>query len=280
MNSERGNSGADVDLFRHSRSGYENYGNRLISDNPQDSTEIRNQITPDLTEDGIKLCENTAEEYFGSLDPSETALFFVSSREARAMSTASIFREVARKQGFEIIKPQHSRSDISEKEAGGEIRGLNALTLSGNNLFANSVFNPEKYLPDINWDSIDEESKKKWLQAREIILSDDKGSWGANFHFHAPKVKNIFHEIGTAEEEYHRTFSKLVKLIKFASSKTEQSKGGKKIKIIGFGHENYLSFALDKYFGEHQINNCEVVRFAEGNGTISASYRGQEQEIK
>ena len=54
----------------------------------------------------------------------------------------------------------------------------------------------------------------------------------------------------------------------------------KNIKIIAFGHKNYLAYALEKYFNNHTIKNCEAVSFnIDEENKITAEFNLEKKEI-
>ncbi|EKE15805.1 MAG: hypothetical protein ACD_11C00103G0007 [uncultured bacterium] len=249
---------------RHSKAKYETYGETLKSENPQASHNPDNQLENDLSESGIELARKKAEKLFDSMDSQKDALFFVSSKEARAFETAMIYQEVAKERGFEIIETRDEdsrdmKNGMTRKMADENIRAINSLSLKISNQLVGNIFNPEAYLGEINWQALDEETKKKWKMAREIINADDQGSWGGNFYKHSGSIQKIFPELKSSRDEYETTFRKLLRLVQFAQSKVESSDGKKNIKILAFGHENYLGHALNEYFGDHEIKNCETL---------------------
>jgi len=277
-----------MDFFRHSIAGYETNKNILKSEDPQQKLDTEEQIYPDLTEEGKELANEKAEEYFNNLNPETDKLFFVSSSQVRAIETANIFKEVAKEKGFEIIKPKDEKlmekdkkDKLSKEVSGGDVRVVKNLSLTMNNVFASEVFVPSEQLEEINWEAIDDETKNKWEEARKIIEADDKGSWGANFYHHSDKIQKIFPELKTAKDVHNTDFKNILRLIKFANRKIEDVNSDKNIKVIAFGHESYMGIALDKYFGEHQIKNCESVNFRiEDDEKIIAKFKGRESEVE
>lgn len=207
-------------------------------------------------------------------------MFFVSSEEMRALETANIYKTIAKERGFEIIKPKQTRSKTADKIGGKEIRKLDTLSLNIKNTLVGSVFNPDKYLGEINLEAVDIETKEKWNKARKIIDAEDKGSWGANFYHHSEEIKKIFPEIQSSKEAYEKKFKNIIKLIKFANKKIKDTDYHKNIKVLGFGHENYMGYALNKYFSDSDLENCEAVnfRFIEDK-IIKINYRKDEKTI-
>lgn len=272
-------TGVSADFIRHSQSGYKTYAEQL-KNNPTDLFDKDQQITPDLTESGIELAKKTAQEYFRALDPGNSALFFVSSNESRAIETANIYREVAKEMGFEIITPQNTRSKMSDEIADGQVRVLDTLSLNLPNLLANSVFNPAKYRTDINFEYVSEEEKERFEKAKAIIDADDQGSYAKNYDKYSEQIKQIFPEIKSAHDLRIHQFENMKKLLKFAAVKTQKSGIEKNIKIIAVGHENILSEALREMFEEDGINNCEVLNMdLERDGSIAAQFRGKKSII-
>lgn len=267
---------------RHSKAGYESIRAVLRSDNPQQPLKPQEQAVPDLPPDGVELAQREAEKFFNRLNPQSDALFFVSSDQVRALETADIYRQVAHKRGFEVLKPKHTRSKLPNEIGGGEIRELRDLSLKFENVLINTVFQTEAVLQktNINWDAVDEETKAKWIRAREIITSDDHGSWGANFFYHSDAIKEIFPLVETAKKLHEREFRHLTRLARFGINKARESGIGKNVKMLAFGHENYLGYALDKYFDDHAIGNCETIDFTIGDdGTISADFKGERKKF-
>ncbi len=283
-------------LLRHSKANYKTYAEILKSDNPQAPVEREEQILPDLTPEHKEFANKEAEKFFEHLDPQKDLLFFVSSDEARALETANIYREKAHTLGFEVVKPYKDlesnklvpatrRKSIVNKIGGGEIRTLPSLSLNIKNTLISSVFNPENRLNEINWEAVDDETKEKWDQARRIINKDDHDSWGANFFYHSEELQKIFPELASAKEKYETKFHQIVKLIEFAYKKIKEHKDANpdftnNIKVIGFGHENYLVYALNEYFKDHEIGNCEAISFTTDDmGQITLKRREETKQI-
>ncbi len=109
-------------------------------------------------------------------------------------------------------------------------------------------------------------SREKWARAREIINRHDDAFWGANFYHHAEVFQEIFPELQTARELFETQFQHLIRLLKFSAKKIQKAGTGKSIRALAFGHEDYLAYALDRYFENHQIGNCETIHFQIDNG--------------
>jgi hypothetical protein len=270
-----------TDYVRHSRASYGTYAKISQSENPQQAFDKNDQVTPDLTEAGVELAKQEAEKYFAELDPKEVKIFFVSSNEARTVETANIYRAVAKEMGFEVIKPEHSRSQISEEIADGEIRVIENLSINSENIMIDGIFSPAflRGSPDLSL--VSDEVKEKYLQAIAIIDSDDRGSWGANYAVHDKAIKEIFPEVKSAVDIYESKFKNFLRLYKFAEQKAAEA-GDEvgSIKVLAFGHENMMAHALNEFFGNSQLKNCEVVGFESTDDGIKITYRGEGAEIK
>lgn len=244
---------------RHGASPYKNTIKVRTSDEPESPIIKGEQILPDLTEAGMKAAEAAAETLFDGLDPEKDLLFFVSTDEARGLSTADIYRKVAKRRGFEISRPEQTRNPVGDKMGEGEIRVLKHLSLNIENTFLAPIFNPESQLGPIDWSKIKPETRAKWEQARAIILTDDRGSFAANLFHHGAAIEKIVPEVRSARTQYEQNFKGLLRLLRFAEKKAQDAHLEKNLKVMAFGHENYIGHALNELFGEHDIKNVETV---------------------
>lgn len=251
-------------FIRHSKSDYRTYTEGLKT-NPTGKYDSQNQLSPDLTEEGFQLAEQEAKKLLAKLDPEKDIIYFISSPEQRALDTANIYLNIAESMGFTIIE------SATEKDV-DRVRAINTLGIKVPSFISIHVFNP-KTLLRINEEDLDDEAKARWQRAREIIDADDRGTWGANYDAHALAIKELFPEVETAEELYKKQFSKIIRLLHFANKKIEESSESKNIKVLGFGHENYVSYFLNKYFQEKDIKNCEAINFEVDDNHIEATYR-------
>lgn len=270
-----------VSFTRHSKASYKTYTKTLQSDNPLTSFNADEQITPDLPEAGVELAKNKAAEFFSGL-PKDTVLFFASSNEARAIETANIYRTIAKKMGFDVIVPDKTKSELADNLSEGEIRVIDQLSINSENLVIDSLFTPASYRVAPNWNLInDDEFKKKFEQAAAIIDADNRGNWGANYAAHSQALKEIFPQIKSSKDLFGSQFKNLMRLAKFAADKIKEheQETGKTVKVLAFGHENYMLEALEKYFDEEGLNNCEMVDFEIGTDNITAHYRGKSAKI-
>lgn len=246
---------SDVFFIRHAQSSYETYANILKSKDPQGVVNSEKQVKDDLTDEGIVMAKEEAVKFLSKLNSGEDILFFVSSSESRTLTTANIYKEIALKLGFEIIHQEN----VKCKEECADIRILVSLSLRNVRPFIVSIFTPEKYQTDINWDAVDEGMQKKWTHARKIVLEKDYGTWGDNFYGYADEVKSIFPELKTPLELFNSQFKNLQRLATFARDKISKEDGDKSVKILAFGHEDYMSVALEKKFFKKDLGECEVI---------------------
>lgn len=266
-------------FIRHSKAGYQTYKKILKSGDPMDPVDVENQVTPDLPPEGVEFARQEAERFFTNLDPERDELFLVSSSEARALETANIYKEIAKERGFVIHKPEHVRGKLAEKIGGGDVRVVDALSLNIKNTLVSAVFNPDSRLGEISLKSLSPEAAEKWKQARAIIDSDDRGSWGANFYTHSEKIQRIFPEIKSARDVYESKFQQMIRLAEFGFRKAQKVGGGKSIKILAFGHEEQIGYALNEYFSDHEIKNCEAITI-EGDGRdFTIERRGEKRTL-
>ncbi len=270
-------------FIRHSVSSYKTYGKIAGSDNPMGQLNPDEQEFPDLPEKGVELAKQEAEKLFSELNPSEEILFFASSNEARAIETANIYRQIAHQKGFEILKPEHTRNKHAEEMGEGEIRVIENLSIypdKKTNVVLDSVFNSPKKRSPINWDAVPSELKTRFEEASKIIETDDRGSFGANLAAHSEEVKKILPEISTAAELHGSQMQNLIKLLKFGLKKAESAGLEKKVKILAFGHENYLMDMLEKTFHEEGIKNCEAIHLKVEGDDVVGTFRGKEEVIE
>ncbi len=280
-------------IIRHSKANYKSYDKHLTGEKPEGCFQHQEQVGPDLTEAGVTLAQENAKNFFNDLNPNTDELFFVSSNEVRAIDTANIYKETAVTRGFTIIKPENSssveskdtkviRSPYAEIVSKGDIRVLENLSLNTDNLLRFLVFSGS--VPTVNWEAIKEDSKNKWLQARQLIEVDNKDSWGGNFVAHSKAVAEILPGVETAQRFYETNFKNLIRLLKWADGKIkkyESENQGKKIKVLAFGHEDFLVQFLKDIFNEEGIKNCEVLSLSTNEiGSVTAGYRKKTKNLE
>jgi len=269
-------------VIRHSLAQYQ--GNKAIigSDNPEAAFDPKTQdFRSDLTPDGQELARTEAEKFFDQLDPERDAIFFASSDLVRAIETAQIYKDVAKERGFEIIVPENVRNEIVEEIGEGEIRKVEALSLNIENMLLDFVFFPEDQLEEAvkDKDFVSEDTKRRWVEARKIIESDNQGTWGRNYHKHSRAIQEIFPNIRTAENMYDKKFKGMVRLMRMAQRKINQEQPQKNIKVLAFSHENAMLHFMSQNFHDASINNCEGVAFKIDGPNIKATARGQTKDI-
>lgn len=273
---------ARVHLLRHSKAGYKSYVEVLNSDNPDRPLDLTKQVIPDVPEAGVELAKKEAEKLFSQMDPAENALFFVSSSQSRAIETAKIYKDFAKEKGFTVISPEHHRNPLAERMDEKDIRVVNTLSLKPDSSLWSSLYNPPAYLSPINWGGVDGTTKAKWEEARKVVLSEDKGNWGANFAHYSDQLKEnglLPADQGTAKELFETQFPQILRLARFGAQKAKEGFEEKRIEIIAVGHENYLAKAFEEFFGEEGINNCEVVTVNIEDDATTITRRGKTADV-
>lgn len=269
-----------VHFTRHSKAQYRGYSEDLASEHPNKARDVNEQPIPDLTEAGVELAEKRGNAFFTRFDPKNDAMFFTSSDQVRALETADKYRTIAHDKGFEVIRPEHGDRKLASEIGEGEIRVVKNLSLDQSDPLLASVFSPDSQRGPINWDAVDLEYKERWSRAHEIIQAHDYGSFGANFYHHSEAIKVIFPEIATSQDLFESQFKNTLRLAEFAIKKAKESRHPKNIRILAFGHENYLGYALNKYFEEHEIKNCETIDIEISDaGEMTISKGGEKREI-
>ena len=258
---ERQTEGMRAFYFRHSQALYNSYAQKVASDNPRGPVDIENQPMDDLTPEGHKLAHVQAEKFFTHLDHDRDVLFIVSSDQTRTLQTADIYAKAALERGFTVIQHDNTGTDIAKKIGGGYVRSLETMSLNYGDALQDLIFNSESHMPkNINWAAAGDEYKAQWEMARQIILKDDRGSWGANFFAHADALKKILHGIHTPQELYDRQYKNLLRLADFGKKKV----GNQRINVLAFGHENMMGIPLAEDTGDHALPNCEGVELKNG----------------
>ena len=248
--------------IRHSMGGYLTDEQILSSDDPAAPMDRNQQIAPELSSKGVEHAYKSAENYFRMLDPLKDKIFFASSNLARALETANIYAEVARTRGFTILRPENVRGKQAEQIGVGDVRVVEKLSIPANEPpLSQELFNSDRDMFHINFGALDEELRERWMAAHKIIQNDDKGSWADNYNAHADKIRAEFPEfnIRDAKESHDLQFKPLMRLAYFGIKKARELHPGESVKILAFGHENYLTVALEQYFGEQGVANCEAV---------------------
>lgn len=267
-------------FLRHGPAQYKSYGEILKSENPSQNIKRESQEEDDLTPDGKVFARKEADKLLSGFNPSDDAVIFFSSEHMRALETAAIFKDAAKEKGIEVLNPGNVRGNVAQTIGAGEIRILENLSLERMDVLTDGVFYPEKGMPNINWAAVDAETKEKWEKAHAIVMQHDYGSWGANFYHHAEAVQSVFPHIKSSRQLHETKFKNMLRLLRFARDKEAKSGNTKKIRILAFGHENYVGAMLEEYFGEHGITNCEVLAFEENEeGKLMLTRRGEEKEI-
>ncbi|MCF7815543.1 MAG: hypothetical protein K9M10_02145 [Candidatus Pacebacteria bacterium] len=268
---EQGKSNESVEIekrmrvffIRHSKATYASYAEAFASENPEADMNLEEQV-PDLPPAGVELAQREAEKFFETFSADEDVVYAVSSTQMRALETAKIYVDIAKARGIEVVLHEKTGMELATKVGEGYVRTLDTLSLGSKNQLILSAFNSPAYLPKVNWEKVGNETRRMFEKIKEIVSKDDKGSWGANFDAHAEEAKKIDPSIVTSEELYETQFKNMKRLAEFAR---EKASGDKRVNILAFGHENYMSVALEKDTGDHSIKNVEAVEMQE-DGTL------------
>lgn len=281
--------------IRHSASRYDTYVKQKVRGDK--GFDALDQTFPDLSDKGIELAKKEAEKFFDGLNPEKDILFFASSNEARTFGTANIYREEAKKRGFEIITPDKTNaprftdSDGENKSfderTEGQIRMSSMLSLNPRDYREHAVFVaglPEE-IQKINADKYEnEEERVNWLRARAIINEDRKGvasqGFGAVYNAYADEVKEYLPKVKNAEQ-MERRFQNILRLAEWGINKAKEAGLEKNLKILGFGHENYPMSTLKKYFEDGNMANCEALKIeVPEDGKYKITMRGELKEVE
>jgi len=264
-------------LTRHSKTDYLEYDRILSSDNPHAPFDHTKQELNDLSEEGIDHAEHSAQQFFEKLDPKTDQLFFLSSNEARAIATADIYRRTAHQQNFTVIPHPASGSPLAAKLAGNEIQVIDELSVNPQDTLLFHAYSRGDFGPEY-WKNEDPEFMKKWQQARAIINADNRGGWGANFLAHSREVEKIFPQIESMDKYYQTNLQAILKLVK----KLHHQFADTNVKVLAFGHEDYLVRMLQELFDQEGIKHCETISFdisPENPDEIIVSSRGKINSI-
>jgi len=237
----------------------------LDSENPRGPVQADDQdFISDLTEKGKENARLQAENFFAEFSPEEDAFFFVSSDFVRTTETGKIYIDVAEEHGFEVITPDKAGSQSVEKVGNGKVRHVDNLSLKINDGLIDQLFNHKTDFLKLAQERgvpLDEDLVARWEKAREIIESDNKGSWSENWHYHSEEVKKIVPEIMTAKKMFDTQFKNLVKLMEFGKRKIEEAKHPKKIRVLAFTHENLFTHWLSERWDESGMELGESFSF-------------------
>ncbi|MES2225730.1 MAG: hypothetical protein V4480_02885 [Patescibacteria group bacterium] len=266
---------------RHGAALYLENGRILRSDSPEATPNFKGLLRPDLDPQKIEAVHKAAEKLLGSLNPDTDELFIVSSDIPRAIETADIYRQIAHTLGFTVIRHEDRqvRDDFARDSAESEIRTLPSLGLRVENLLNLALFSPETTEEDINWSGVSSEAREKWRKARALIDQDSRANWGENFVAHADEIGKLYPDIARAKAAYVQGFQNLLRLAKFAKRKSETLAPGRKIKVLAFGHENYIRPFLSENFGDAGFDNVETIKVEVGE-PVTIERRGVRKSLE
>jgi len=173
--------------------------------------------------------------------------------------------------------------ELFKKQGGTEIRTLGPLSLDNiKQMFIEFLFNNDNYMAKVQTkykNKIPPEYRDLWQQARAIIEKDNKGNWGTNFLTYSEQLQELFDKyrqehnldknkiphFASAKDMYENNFRNALRLMAryddaIDSYEAEQTKH-KKVRVLGFGHENQLLYFLKKEFGKIGVDKGEVIGF-------------------
>ena len=249
----------NVYFVRHAQANYLNEERELLLDNSKfvgNQEKPSSQLLRDLTSEGVQVAQETARDFFEKLrSEKEREFYVVSSRLPRSLETAEIFVREGDGQGF--IFHEYLKSSEWKITADKRIRIMEPLSLPHYDPFIYSVFNPQDFEPEINWDA--ESSKKNqeyWHQARDFVLKNDQGSWSKNYHMYGKYVQEkYFDDLKTTRDLHGLQFNYLIKLLR----RMQLTDDGLFKTVLAFGHEDYMMQALENHFSDPHLENCQIL---------------------
>lgn len=275
--------------IRHADALYQKNEAIVAGQNPEGAfIPYEQDFDSDLSLEGKEKAKEKAESFLAQFEPNKDVLYFASSNLIRARETATIFLEIAKARGFQIIQatknPSHKiNTEIQSKLGGNEIRTLESLSLDIDNMLVEFMFHPHNYLNPRKGEEthvfysekISPTTKELWEKARKIIESDNKGTWGKNFLAHGEKIKKIFSEyaiqhqgekvptITSAEDMNNTRFRGMLREMNAVKNKISEYAGanGKRVRVLAFSHENSFLYFLDKEFNQQGIDKLEAVGY-------------------
>ncbi len=79
-------------------------------------------------------------------------------------------------------------------------------------------------------------------------------------------------------DSYERQFRNLLRLVLFSARHDSEFNSGKRIKILAFGHENYIRPFLNEYFADTKLDNVETIKVAVGDDEVIVERRGERKQ--
>ena len=193
------------------------------------------------------------------------------------------FENVDEKRKRMYMKRNQVHKELFENQGNAEIRTLGLLSLDYlKQSFVDSIYLPYDYIQQMKNDNaakLPAAYKDIWTKCRKVIEADNRGDWGANFLTHSVCVQAMFRKykidrslddstipsLSSVRDLYNGIFRNILKLMEkaddmldfYESSHSEQ----KKIKIIGFTHENQLLYFLKKEFNKVGVDKSSAIGF-------------------
>ncbi|MBU1976024.1 MAG: hypothetical protein KKG59_06495 [Nanoarchaeota archaeon] len=285
---------------RHTKAHYKYINAVTASDNPCGPIDFSKQNIDDAPESGIELAQNKSQAFFHELKPEGKLIFFGSSNEARAYQTAQIFLAEAIKQKFEIGDPKEGMLSRFRQYTSPQIRKIHSLSIKSKNNLLDCIYNPPAHFDEsiVNWDAViknpkfGQKFKDTWETARkDIVLADDKGSWGGNFGAHSEGVKKYFEsqmpqvarEIKSRVDSFETDFKNTLRLVRFCAKKLAKKHPNfdKKVVLLGFSHEQAVMYFLYKYFPDKVgLPNCDAIKLEFNADGLTVTHTGIVKNIE
>lgn len=174
-------------------------------------------------------------------------------------------------------------NELFESQGGDEIRTLKSLSLDNiEQMLVEFVFHPRNYMDEVQAQykyKIPAEYQEVWQQARNIIEADNKGGWGQNYLAYSEQLQKLFDtyreshyldeetipHFASVKDMYERNFRNNLRLMARYDDAIDvyetQHPKHKKIRVLGFGHENQMLYFLNKEFEKVGVDKGDVVGF-------------------
>lgn len=174
-------------------------------------------------------------------------------------------------------------AELFERQGGSKIRTLKPLSLDNvKQMFVEFLFHPENYMDKVQnkyKNKIPPKYQEIWIEARKIIEDDNKGSWGQNFLAHSEKLQKLFDyyrqknnldegtipHFSSVKDMYQNNFRNILRLMAryddVIDDYEKNNPQNKKVRVLGFSHENQLLYFLKKEFDKTDADKGRVIGF-------------------
>ncbi|MFA5925725.1 MAG: hypothetical protein WC831_02220 [Parcubacteria group bacterium] len=173
--------------------------------------------------------------------------------------------------------------ELFERQGGNEIRTLGPLSLDNiKQMFVEFIFHQDNYMNKVQkkyLEKIPDGYKELWAEARKIIEADNKGSWGANFLEYSEQLQRLFDEhkarqssdsniiphFASVKDMYEKNFRNTLYLMERYDDAIDAYEADhprhKRIRVLGFSHENQLIYFLNKEFNRIGAEKGKIIGF-------------------